>query len=450
MGRARNWHKFEAFELLLADDNDGNNAPVITGIFRLEGEVTTAWAVRNIAQRFGTHPRFRSRIDLKRKVFIECTDFDAALHVERREETLTPDSFNALLSTPLAKDRPPWTLTVFAARNTDVSDIVFRVHHVVGDGVGLVQFALRQLADGTVPQTESKSPLPPRAKLHPALVDAGAAGTMMDKITRPFREVYNGTANLFFPDPRNSLNTGVLTPKKHAAWARPRSVHQLRAASRQLGVTLNDLLLGALAGAVRTYTLAFDKKVPKKVHTALPVNQHPPDSVDFVVNALTVVIMGMPIRHEEQRKRLAECTRLTREMKLGFQVPFSFMMFRLLASLPQSIQVPLWRHITKRVTLLFTNVPGPKETVICANRQVLDIRCLAPAQACTACVVSAFSYADVLNVGVWADASYVKHPQKFLDFYDAELAGLLEWTKRVGEADKQAVAGGSPPLFPTT
>ena len=440
-GDVQNWQNLKPFEKLIADDNRGNNAPVITAVFRFNGVVTSAWAVRNLAQRFATHPRFRSCVDKNTNQFVEVDNFDASLHVERYEQSLTSDLFDELLSTPLAKNRPPWKIHVFAPHNAEVSHVVLRVHHVVGDGVGLVEFALQSLTDGTIPGTKQR--LPPKTGLHPVLRNCGAEPTITDKISRPFRDVYGVTLNLFFPDPRHCLNTGVLSPKKRAAWAKTRSVHTLRSAARHLGVTLNDLMLGALTGAVRLYTKEYDKRIPKNMNAALPVNRHSEDSVDFVHNALTVVIMNMPIKFEERKKRLAECRRIMRDVKDGSRVPLSFFMFRLLAALPQFIQFPLWRYITKRVTLLFTNVPGPKHFVKCGDKQVMDIRCLAPAQASTAMVVSAFSYADIMNAGIWVDANHVQFPAKFLEFYDLELDALLEWTERLVDASKQAMAGGS-------
>ena len=80
---------------------------------------------------------------------------------------------------------------------------------------------------------------------------------------------------LFGHNPENPL-TGTPQPSKKVAWSHPLPLQGPKAVGRLAGATLNDVLLSAVAGALRTYQLERGVE-PVDLITMVPVNLRPLD-----------------------------------------------------------------------------------------------------------------------------------------------------------------------------
>lgn len=479
------WERLDAAEVVLSDDLGAVNAPVITAIFAVEGTVTEDWVLRNIAERLAAHPRFCSTIHesssssaaasslafgLGKYVstppqFVRKRNFNPAEHITLHREYLTDEALNRILSTPLGCDRPYWRLHVYAPPGGTSTDIIFRVNHVIGDGVSIAKYFVDNIVDNPHSRTHNHNTssngmplkygskmhdrvprmnpglgvskpsraLPARRKLHRHLAALGVRTTKLDGFTRPLRDAVAAMLQPLRPDSSSTLTRCDLRPEKRATWARARNVTALRAAARRAGVTLNDMLLAALAGAVRTHFVARGERIPARTTLALPVNQHPPTGVGLW-NAVTALLLALPVRAARRHARLASCVRSMRDMKAGYRAPLMRVIVHALAALPRSIRIPIWRHVSRAASVAFTNVPGPPVDVTCAGRRVRGIRVLAGGAARCGVMLTAFSYDDQLQLGMWSDPGRLEDPQTFLDAFDYELDALLAWASE--EPDK--------------
>lgn len=437
---ARDWERLRPFEQLLLDDNKGRNTPLITAIYRFHDTLTKDWVVRHIAVPLATHPRFRSiipTIPRAAKRFTLCDTFDPKNHVTVKTQPLGPNVLDELLSSKLPENQPLWHLYVFSDGN-----IVMRLHHVIGDGIGLIEFCMRAISrpgnknDAFGDADANKAQLCERKPMHEALVANKALPTILDKLMRPLTSVYYTSITLLFPDTGSVLTSkgGPLSSAKLAGWSREYSVIYLRNVCRQLGITLNDLLLAVVSGTMRRYTETVETPRPKSMRLGVPFNGHStPDLADsnVVYNALVVLVMSLSINESTILKRLARTCRSTINTKRGFGVPLSILAFKIMSTLPTSIRVRMWRYFTKSISLVFTNVPGPDKPVYVDDREILEMKTLSPAQGSCPLTISAFSYADKLNIGAVGDKNRLQYPQKFMDIFDEEMEAVLSWIEQL-------------------
>ncbi len=152
------WQRLRPLEQLLLDDSRGTNAAIITAVFNIEGKIDAQWTIEYLVKRLLIHPRFTSKLSVGRgrarfspiPGFAEDPE-QIARHVTTHMDSPSPPSSTALddiVSAPLRKDRPLWEMHVFPDAKCTTSAIVFRLHHCVGDGIGLLRFFLATVADG--------------------------------------------------------------------------------------------------------------------------------------------------------------------------------------------------------------------------------------------------------------------------------------------------------------
>ncbi|MDV7398388.1 hypothetical protein RZS08_43690, partial [Arthrospira platensis SPKY1] len=69
---------------------------------------------------------------------------------------------------------------------------------------------------------------------------------------------------------------GTLSGHKRVAWADAMDLGQIKAQSKHLGVTINDLLMAAASGALSRYLQYRNvQPTPRQLHVAVPFNLRP-------------------------------------------------------------------------------------------------------------------------------------------------------------------------------
>ena len=95
--------------------------------------------------------------------------------------------------------------------------------------------------------------------------------------------------------------------------------------------------------------------------------------------------------------------------------------------LPSALYRKITFGIFDRISCLFTNVPGPKEKVSMAGREVSDI--LFFVSSLQALIISVISYNNEISVGVLADPKVLEKPAEICKCFEEELEDLRRATK---------------------
>ncbi len=216
---------------------------------------------------------------------------------QRELEALAGD----LASTPVSTGRPLWAFHLVEEYQGG-SAIIVRIHHSYADGMALMQ-VLARLADpaaspagdlGVGAQTATAATYS-TAELASALIPdlltqsvrkgaeliekgvhyvmhPGEAGSATREMIGLAGEVAR-IGVLLADDPPTRLKR-PLTGVKHAAWAEPLALEEVRTLARVLGCTINDVLIATLAGALGRYLdeLHGDHTAGVTIRATVPVN----------------------------------------------------------------------------------------------------------------------------------------------------------------------------------
>jgi NRPS condensation-like uncharacterized protein len=289
---------------------------------RVEGQIDRARleaAVRKAADR---HPLMRARLaparvtdvryrweiaDLLPSVDLhELSDSDDAELSRAREELVSrmPD-----LETP-----GPFTLLLAHCRAGDV--IVLNLHHAAGDGLSALRFmgSIARAYAGVADPVPDVDPLSARD-----IAAISAAGSLRERLGR-------GRAALGY------LGRGVDTPTRISAQGArdepgygvaltsfsPEEVTQLTEA-RVDGATVNDVLLGGLAVAIRRWNERHGETGGDSIYLMMPINLRPPEwRLEVVGNYASYVSVRVGRRHQGSlRQAVAGAAQSTRRIKDG-------------------------------------------------------------------------------------------------------------------------------------
>ena len=337
-----------------------------------------------------------------------------------------------LLPEPFPEGRPLWTVH-FVEHFRGGSALVARIHHCIGDGLALVHVLL-SMADG-MPEQESRR-LRPSASWGITLgrqVVQGAAAVLdrPGRIGDLARLASASTASLLrllaLPaDPPTALK-GPLGVRKTAAWSRPFDLTDFKAIGRATGSTVNDVLMAALAGALRRALLRRGE-VPGHldVRAVVPVNLRPPEAAGRLGNRFGLVFLALPVGIEDPLDRVFEVRRRMRALKSSPQALAVYQVLWAMGAAPRPVFDLALRIFASKGTAVVTNVVGPREKISIAGAPLRQAMFWVPSAGKLALGVSLLSYAGQVWMGLQCDAAIVPDPSALLDGFEAEVAALLE------------------------
>jgi WS/DGAT/MGAT family acyltransferase len=243
------------------------------------------------------------------------------------------------------------------------------------------------------------------------------------------------------PDAPTSLRPR-LGPEKKLAWSRPVQLTELAALAHGAGATTNDVVLAALAGALRRLLSERGERTDDlTVHAIVPVNLRAEERAgeEPTGNRFGLVYAPLPLGIEDGRRRLAEIARATGEIKRSPEAAIALLTLAAVGTMAPALNERVTTWFGKKGTLVVTNVAGPKAKVNLAGAPLGGLVFFAPQSARVGMGVSILSYAGEVRVGIATDAHVCEDPQRIVEAYGEELAAL-----RAGRtARREVVRGGN-------
>ena len=406
------------------------NLMTITGVLTFREPIARERWLELLRERFLPHLRFRQvvhehRVRLGTPSWVLDESFDLERHLisaslpgeagQRELEAYV----SQLMATPLDFSRPLWQFHLIDNFKGG-SALVGRVHHCIGDGMSLVQVMLG-LADN-----------PPESFGLPAKQPVGDLHIGRPSLRhRLWRGVQLGGASaasllrvLALPGDRRTLLRGKLGIEKRAVWSAPIPLDEIKALGKRLGGTVNDVLLSVMAGALRRYLVQRGKSPDgPSVRAVVPVNLRPPDENELG-NRFGLVFLPLPIGEPDPLGRLRALRRSMERLKRS---PEPFVVYGLLrlfgATTPQILELALY-IFGRKATAVMTNVPGPREPLIFADRECDSILFWVPQSGKLGMGVSILSYNGWVRVGIATDVGLVPDPESILGHYGDALREL--------------------------
>ena len=451
-------------------DNDVN-LMMIVGVWLLTPAITLEALRERIADKLLKYDRFRQKAvpDAMGAAWVDDPAFDIAQHVvphklARRQGRSERESLQALCgelaATPLDPSRPLWQFH-FIESYEGGSAIVARIHHCIGDGIALISVMLSITDGGADPpkrrrnlaaeaQGQEKDPdtdwlgdavLKPLTDLTVKAIGmyGSGIGKSMEVLANPqqlaggvdiarsgLQVVQDVAALALLADDSKTLLKGKGNGRKVVAWGEPIPLDIVKAIGKGLGCTVNDVLLGCVAGAIGAWLRdRGEDPAGKEIRAMVPVNLRPLDKAWQLGNRFGLAPLVLPIGIENPVARMYEVHRRMSEMKGSYQPLLAFAVLSISGLFIKPVQDAVLGMFAKKATAVMTNVPGPPKPLMFCGSTLRQTMFWVPASGDIGVGVSILSYGGGVQFGLITDEQLCAHPQQIIDRFQPEFEKLL-------------------------
>jgi WS/DGAT/MGAT family acyltransferase len=424
-----------------------------------------------IRRRLHLLPPFRRRLvedplQLGDPYWLEDPDFALENHL-RRVAIPAPGGMRELAefvgdaaSRLLDRSKPLWELQLMEGLEGGRVAVVAKIHHAAMDGgrlVALIGVLLDLTPDGhDMPPADVEwipDPEPSllwlaadtarvlAAKPINALRAVAETGAAIVRNTRAHRGDDDGAASLF-EAPATPMN-GALSPQRVVAMADV-AFDDVRAIKQAFDTTVNDVVLAASCGALRSWLRAHGGLPERPLVANVPVTVRSEGEAE-AGNRVSMILAHLPIRTDDPVERLMEIRRETRRAKEQHGSTKGDVL-RQATDLLTNVTVPwLLTHAVEVYArsqladrlpffwnLVISNLPGPPIPLYCAGVKLLRLYPFGPVQQGSGLNLTVMSTMDRLCLGAMACKRMVPDVEDIATGFVTEVAAL----RRLAEAKR--------------
>jgi len=466
-----------------------SNLMMILGVWLIKPGVSYKATRDRIEERLLKYPRFSQRVQLDATGASWVTDsaFDISRHVLREKlpttarkhpEQALQTRLGELAMLPMDMQHPLWDFRLIEHFGGG-SALLVRIHHCIADGLALIA-VIQSLVDGGSEPPQRKAhakaglsweaaedwmshtliePLTlatvkaldaagdgaaqafgaiadPRNGLEKLLekgLNKGLSGTA-DAARLAYQVLRDGAALALMPDDSPTRLKGTPGTAKRVAWCQPIPLDEVRAVSKALGCSINDVLLACVAGAIGQYLRAQgDTVAGKEIRAMVPVNLRPMSEVYKLGNQFGLAPVVLPIGLENPVARVFEVRRRMSELKGSLQPLLAFALLAVAGVLIKPAQDAMLSLFSKKTTAVMTNVPGPREKLSFCGATLEQALFWVPQSGTVGLGVSILSYGGGVQFGIISDTTLCPDPQAIIDQFAPEfdrlclLTMMLPW-----------------------
>lgn len=354
---------------------------------------------------------------------------------------------------PLDRRRPLWQ--VYLIDGYEAGTVVLtRFHHALADGIALAQVLLSltdEEPDGDFVEAEESQPIAApndsaltslidfsgqlaapvsagvRSALHlfgelPAVLNPSFA---LEALTATWQTGQIADKLLLGRSPESPLS-GSPGRAKHAVWGKPRPLTDIKLVGRAAGATVNDVLIGAVSGAISEY-VSHRGGDPVDLMTMVPVNlrdagQPLPRELG---NKFALVMLRLPTSRLAPLARLVETKRRMDTIKHSPEAVLTFGLINAIGYTNTHIAKQVIDFFAGKAIGVTTNVMGPTTGRYLAGVRITGVLGWVPGSGRQTLGVCIFSYDGVVQVGFKADAGVITDPEILVQALDEEMDTLI-------------------------
>ena len=416
--------------------------------------------LEHVQSRLHLVPRFRQKlayppVPTGRPFWVDDPAFNLEYHV-RHSALPEPGSEEQLrnmaarvFSQQLDRTKPLWELWMVQGLTRKRFAFVTKTHHALVDGVSGVDIATVLFDVQPVPEpAEPDHDWVPSPEPSPVELLAQDAAAVLKAPLRALRRVEQAVEhprstakqvseaaealgqvgwNFAKPAPKLPLNVEIGSHRRFE-WVRS-DLAQFKRIKNALGGTVNDVVLAAVAGALRRWLQKRGVRTEGlELHAQVPVSIRAQDERGNLGNQLAALRGPIPVYVEDPVKRLEVCRQGMEGIKqskqaLGAEVISRFNDFAPPTLLAQAARI---NFSTRLFNLVVTNVPGPQIPLYVLGRELEDIFPVGFLPPNQALFVAIMSYNGGINFGLLADYDAIDDLELIAEGIEASLAELLE------------------------
>jgi diacylglycerol O-acyltransferase / wax synthase len=386
-----------------------------------------------VASRIGRVPRARQRVvptplGLAPPAWVDDPGFDVARQVARVDvQSPVSDAglrelIAARFAMRLPRDRPLWRIDVIEGLDGERVAYVLFLHHAMADGTAALRIGAALLWDEEAdPATPQPAPWTPATAPGTGTLLATATGDRLRAaagVARALGGDLRSPGGLRRPSPRVLVQAlrreGDDTPLDVPIGSHRRvafvlsslsDFKRIRTAAGD-GTTVNDVVLAAMAGALRAWLGHRGVEAPH-MRVKVPVSMHPGDEEPSAMgNRDSFFFADLPVAEPDPRKRLAAVRKETALRKREGDADAVYLFFSDLAHVSRAVEKRVERLAASphSFSLCVSNVPGPRGPRWVLGGEVRAFHSLAEVAQRHGLRVAVFSFSGELSFGLCADA----------------------------------------------
>jgi len=417
--------------------------------------------VELISQRIALVPRYRQKVRfipgrLANPVWVDDADFDVTYHVRRSAlpkpgtDAQLRELVGRLMSRQLDRNRPLWEIYLVEGLEGGRVGIITKTHHAMVDGVSAVDIGTVILDVTAVPREVPEDDWRPRKEPGSAGLVVGA---VTDLIKRPTQAVDTARASLV--DARATagrvaaIATGMAASLATIARPAPDSPLNVRIGEQRRfgmartelddykrvrkahGGTVNDVVLAAVAGALRSWLMTRGEAVTPTttIRAMVPVSVRNDATGAAPGNHVSSYFVDLPIGEGNPVMRLHQVSFAMRGHKESGQSVGADALVQLSGFAPptlHSLGARAASGFTRRLfNLVVTNVPGPQFPLYAAGARMLEMYPVVPLAKGQAVSIGLTSYDGGVYYGLNADRDAMPDIDVLAGLIEESLAELV-------------------------
>ncbi|HEX8971681.1 wax ester/triacylglycerol synthase family O-acyltransferase [Oryzihumus sp.] len=403
--------------------------------------------VRLVSTRIAYVPRYRQRVrevpgHLANPVWVDDEDFDVTYHV-RRSALPRPGSDEQLEEfvariqpRPLDRNRPLWEVYLVEGLAEGRFAIVTKSHQALVDGINAVDIA--HVILDTDPDREEPVTDTWRPTREPSDVEL-VTEALVDAVRRPsqiLENVRGGVADVRAiggrvvgalgavastvarsaarPAPTSPLNAEIGEARRYcmvgtdlADYRKVRA--RLARGSYSDDVTVNDVVLATISGALRSWLLTRGEAVHNAttVRAMVPVSVYDASDMTRLGNRVTACFVDLPVGEPSASMRLHQIAFAMRQQMEGGQAVGAESIAGIAGFAPptlHSLGARLGSAMSRRLfNVVITNVPGPQQALYAGDARMLSSYPVMPLARGQAVSIGLTSYDGGVYFGLNAD-----------------------------------------------
>jgi diacylglycerol O-acyltransferase / wax synthase len=427
--------------------------------------------VGHIESRLHLVPRYRQKLAIPpgetgRPFWVDDAHFNITYHVRHAALPAPGDEGQLrrrvarVFSQRLDRSKPLWELWLIQGLRKKRFALISKTHHSVVDGVSGVDIA-------TVLFDFKQDPDPPTSehvwtpRPEPSSTELAARGVeglartplriarrVESAVRHPnttlneAREAVEGVGDVAWAlvnsAPQVPLNTDIGSHRRFV-WTRAR-LEDLKEIKRELGGTVNDVVLAVTSGALRSWLIERGVNTDGlELRALVPVSIRTEDSHGELGNQIAAVRGPLPVAYADPVERLAAVCRGMNHVKASKQAVGAEVISRFNDFAPPTLlaQASRLNFSTRLFNLIVTNVPGPQFPLYLLGRRLVDVFPIAFLPENHALAIAIMSYDGGINFGLLADHDSMED----VDAINAGLEREIEALLRAARAAARARAG---------
>jgi WS/DGAT/MGAT family acyltransferase len=446
--------------------DSAHNLMMIVGVWVIKPGVGYADVAERLLERMTKYPRFMQCAveDAAGATWVHDADFDIANHLvlEKLPKTSKAGQQQALQNrladlcmVPLDRQHPLWQFHLVEDYKGG-SALILRIHHCIADGIALISVTQSLMDGGSPPPLRKRLERPQNAEdwvtqallkplthivvkalemagegaakslhaMQDAPVEKGVAGSV-DVAKTVYQVISDLAALALMPDDSPTGLKGMPGNQKRVAWCPPLPLAEVKAVSKALNCSINDVLLSCVAGAIGAYLKEEGESVRDKVIRAMvPVNLRPLDKAYKLGNQFGLAPLVLPIGLDNPVERVYAVRARMAELKGSMQPLLTFGLLAVAGLLVKPAQDAMLSLFSKKTTAVMTNVPGPATKLKLCGSTIEETLFWVPQSGTVGLGVSILSYGGGVQFGVVSDSALCPDPQKIIDQFEPEFAKL--------------------------